>query len=328
MLQLKHERFLVPPSPWNIHAATNNGTVLVSTPPGCKRKHGDVTSSSHVCSCLLEAPLATTPGQPVPHYRRWWVLGWQIRCMAVSRDATVRHPGLGSLPSSQVRLVCPWQLLHLHGQRLRLCFTGGWRLRWGPFDVHIKSHPPSFSWLHAKWLGDAQIQCCSRACRGSCRATQPFRNHCLHVPAPQIRGLLTAMAERAQQQAFNAPDPELDAALIHCVRLAVAAEKAYDAPKKVEAIIQLGRRLLTEAGLTNPEIIWIRACPQGTARCTARPLAPNSTRQRLASFESSHLAGRCRSRHPWPHVSPQVREWPCGSFGTFGTGIHFGNLCY
>ena len=47
----------------------------------------------------------------------------------------------------------------------------------------------------------------------------------------------------------------MDAALIHCVRLAVAAEKAYDAPKKVEAIIQLGRRLLTEAGLTNPEII-------------------------------------------------------------------------
>ncbi|CAL1132630.1 unnamed protein product, partial [Cladocopium goreaui] len=44
--------------------------------------------------------------------------------------------------------------------------------------------------------------------------------------------LLTAMAERAQQQAFNAPDPELDAALIHCVRLAVAAEKAYGAPKK------------------------------------------------------------------------------------------------
>ena len=82
-----------------------------------------------------------------------------------------------------------------------------------------------------------------------------YREHCLHVPTPQIRGLLTALAERAQQQVFDASDPERDAALIHCVRLAVAAEKAYDAPKKVEAIIQLGRRLLTEAGLTNPEII-------------------------------------------------------------------------
>ena len=79
-----------------------------------------------------------------------------------------------------------------------------------------------------------------------------YREHCLHVPTPQIRGLLTALAERAQQQVFDASDPERDAALIHCVRLAVAAEKAYDAPKKVDAksIIQLGRRLLREAGLT------------------------------------------------------------------------------
>ncbi|CAL1152903.1 unnamed protein product, partial [Cladocopium goreaui] len=84
------------------------------------------------------------------------------------------------------------------------------------------------------------------------RSIMQYREHCLHVPTPQIRGLLTALAERAQQQVFDASDPERDAALIHCVRLAVAAEKAYDAPKKVDAksIIQLGRRLLREAGLT------------------------------------------------------------------------------
>ena len=129
---LKHERLLDSPSPWSVHAET------------IKRTHGHVTS-------LLEAPLATAPGQPVPHHRQWWVLGWQIRRMAVSRDATVRHPGLGSLPSSRARLVCPWQLLHLHENRIRLCFTRGWRLRWGPFDVHIQSHPPWVPWLHAKW---------------------------------------------------------------------------------------------------------------------------------------------------------------------------------
>ena len=58
------------------------------------------------------------------------------------------------------------------------------------------------------------------------RSIMQYREHCLHVPPPQIRGLLTALAERAQQQVFDASDPEQDAALIHCVRLAVAAEKA------------------------------------------------------------------------------------------------------
>ena len=59
-----------------------------------------------------------------------------------------------------------------------------------------------------------------------------YRHHCLTTPTPQIRGLLTAMAEKAQQAAFESLAPHRDGSLIRAVRLAVAAEKAYDAPKK------------------------------------------------------------------------------------------------
>ncbi|CAL1159527.1 unnamed protein product [Cladocopium goreaui] len=62
-----------------------------------------------------------------------------------------------------------------------------------------------------------------------------YRHHCLTTPTPQIRGLLTAMAEKAQQAAFESLAPHRDGSLIRAVRLAVAAEKAYDAPKKVNA---------------------------------------------------------------------------------------------
>ena len=78
-----------------------------------------------------------------------------------------------------------------------------------------------------------------------------YRHHCLTTPTPQIRGLLTAMAEKAQQAAFESLAPHRDGSLIRAVRLAVAAEKAYDAPKKVnaKAIIELGHTLLRDACL-------------------------------------------------------------------------------
>jgi len=80
---------------------------------------------------------------------------------------------------------------------------------------------------------------------------------------------------------FFASEPELDVALIQCDRLAVAAEKAYDAPKEVnaKAIIQLGSRLLTETELT------IRS--------------PRSTQQIRKSFE----LGRVRKE---PHDALQA----------------------
>eukprot|EP00435_Cladocopium_sp_Y103_P025857 s1447_g6.t1 len=78
-----------------------------------------------------------------------------------------------------------------------------------------------------------------------------YRHHCLTTPTPQIRGLLTAMAEKAQQAAFESLAPRRDGSLIRAVRLAVAAEKAYDAPKKVnaKAMIELGHNLLRDARL-------------------------------------------------------------------------------
>ena len=59
------------------------------------------------------------------------------------------------------------------------------------------------------------------------------------------------MAEKAQQAAFESLAPHRDGSLIRAVRLAVAADKAYDAPKKVnaQAIIELGHTLLRDARL-------------------------------------------------------------------------------
>ena len=189
-----------------------------------KRTHGHVTS-------LLEAPLGTAPGQPVPHHRQWWVLGWPIRRVAVSRDATVRHPGLGSLPSS-------WFV----PDNCCICTTigsGCVSLGGGDYDgdlLMFTSNPillkfldctpsgtevPEFNAARAHVEGLVEKSSPTRL-----RSIMQYREHCLHVPPPQIRGLLTALAERAQQQVFDASDPERDAALIHCVRLAVAAEKA------------------------------------------------------------------------------------------------------
>lgn len=71
------------------------------------------------------------------------------------------------------------------------------------------------------------------------------------APTPQIRGLLAAMAEKAQQPAFKTFAPRRDGSLIRAVRLAFVAEKAYRVPKKVNtrAIIELGHALLSDARL-------------------------------------------------------------------------------
>ena len=158
-----------------------------------------------------------------------------------------------------------------------------------------------------------------------------YREHCLHVPTPQIRGLLTALAERAQQQVFDASDPERDAALIHCVRLAVAAEKAYDAPKKVDAksIIQLGRRLLREAGLTIQSPRSTQRIREAfklgrvhkEAHIALHALLPRIPLGKawlpLNKVTLSAAAGHAIRDRMFP---PQVHEWPCGSFGAYGAG--------
>ena len=84
------------------------------------------------------------------------------------------------------------------------------------------------------------------------RSVMQYRRHVLQTPTPQVRGLLTAMAEKAQQAAFDSLAPQRDGSLIRAVRLAVAAEKAYDAPKKVDArtIISIGHQLMSNARLT------------------------------------------------------------------------------
>ena len=64
-------------------------------------------------------------------------------------------------------------------------------------------------------------------------------------------GILTAIAEIWQEAVFKSTHPWADGSLIRAVRLAVSAEKAYDAPKKTDArkIIALGQALLRAAGL-------------------------------------------------------------------------------
>ena len=149
---LKHERLLDSPSPWNVHAET------------FKRTHGHVTS-------LLEAPLATAPGQPVPHHRVGQFALWRFPVMQPS--------------DIQVWEACP---LPEHAwfvpDNCCICTAIGFgcvSLGGGDYDgdllkVHIQSHPPQVPWLiwlHAQWHGSARIQCCSSACGGSCGEIQP-----------------------------------------------------------------------------------------------------------------------------------------------------------
>ena len=114
--------------------------------------------------------------------------------------------------------------------RLRLCFTIG-----GGDPILLKFLDCTPSGMEVSEFNAARVHVEGLVEKSSptrLRSIMHYRKHCLHVPTPQIRGLLTALAERAQQQVFDASDPGRDAALIHCVPLAVAAEKAYDAPKK------------------------------------------------------------------------------------------------
>ena len=79
-----------------------------------------------------------------------------------------------------------------------------------------------------------------------------YRRDVLQAPTQQVQGLLTAMAGQAQQAAFDSLAPRRDGSLIRAVRLAVAAGKAYDPPKKVDAktIISIWHQLMSDARLT------------------------------------------------------------------------------
>lgn len=63
----------------------------------------------------------------------------------------------------------------------------------------------------------------------------------------------------AQQGALDSTALRLDGSFVHAVKLAVAAAKAYDAPKKVNArqVVQIGNLSLTAAGLkkTSPRSV-------------------------------------------------------------------------
>ena len=108
--------------------------------------------------------------------------------------------------------------------------------------------------------GQPEVQAAREFVEGYTEKTAPaplesmvgYRDYCMRVRTPSVRGILTAMAEIGQEKVFKSLNPLADGSLICAVRLAVAAEKAYDAPKKTDAqkIIALGQALLRDAGLT------------------------------------------------------------------------------
>ena len=53
-----------------------------------------------------------------------------------------------------------------------------------------------------------------------------YRDYCIHVRTPSVRGILTAMVEIGQKAVFDSPHPLVDGSLIRAVRLAVDTEKA------------------------------------------------------------------------------------------------------
>ena len=108
--------------------------------------------------------------------------------------------------------------------------------------------------------GQPEVQAAREFVEGYTEKTAPtplesmvgYRDYCMRVRTPSVRGILTAMAEIGEEKVFQSLNPLADGSLIRAVRLAVAAEKAYDAPKKTDArkIIALGQALLRNAGLT------------------------------------------------------------------------------
>ena len=183
-----------------------------------------------------------------------WVGGFAVSRFPVMQAADLEIWEACPLPD------LAWQVpnnCYLHPHRVRLRCSKGWWLRRWPFDVHLWSCPSSFFGIHEWRPQTAWIRRCAHGDRTACKecadhAVAPlYRHHCLTTPTLQIRGLLTVMAEKAQQAAFESSAPQRDGSLIRAVRLAVAAEKAYDAPKKVnaKAIIELGHTLLRDARL-------------------------------------------------------------------------------
>ena len=105
------------------------------------------------------------------------------------------------------------------------------------------------------------------------RSVMQYRRHVLQTPTPQVRGLLTAMAEKAQQAAFDSLAPQRDGSQIRGVRLAVAAEKAYDAPKKKRSYRSGANSCPAELQHT---FLWATGriiCPR-SARMAASPIGP------------------------------------------------------
>ena len=139
--------------------------------------------------------------------------------------------------------------------------------------------------------------------------------YCLQVRTPSVRGILTAIAEIGQEAVFKSPHPLADGSLIRAVRLAVSAEKAYDAPKKTDArkIIALGQALLRDAGLafnspmqvnkTDSQDFPAGCHPFGSSGCVdqrqGHRLAFGS---RLDAIIASRPVRQCTGGHPTTHV--------------------------
>ena len=194
----------------------------------------------------------------MPPHRKWWGLARRIRRMAVSGHATFGRADLGSAPKSAKYV--PNNCCICTGEGPGDVALGGGDYDGGLSVFSANKHLLNFLKCTQDGDGQPEVQAAREFVEGYTEKSAPaplesmvgYRDYCMRVRTPSGRGILTAMAEIGQEKVFKSLNPLADGWLIRAVRLAVAAEKAYDAPKKTDArkIIALGQALLRDAGLT------------------------------------------------------------------------------
>ena len=123
--------------------------------------------------------------------------------MSVSGYVSLGRAGLGSGCASQFCEVRPYiTVLHLAGE--------------GSGCVALGSKP-----LVKTWGGLVSSEAPTPL-----ESVMGYRDYCMHVRIPSVRGILTAMVEIGQKAVFDSPHPLVDGSLIRAVRLAVDTEKA------------------------------------------------------------------------------------------------------
>ena len=197
----------------------------------------------------------------VPHRSERLGVGRQIRRLAVPRDASSRPGNLGSLPSSRLGMAGAKRI----GSGCIALGGGCVALGGGDYDgdlLMFTSDPALLAFVEFTNGGRKlpEVVAARMEIERHVKSVQimpspltsimHYRHHCLTTPTAQIRGLLTAMAKKAQQAAFESLAPHRDGSLIRAVRLAFAGQQFLSGRSLHPRLLRLYLRTL-----------WLRACP-------------------------------------------------------------------